>query len=265
MPGSVIVQRSDGVVEVVLSNPEQRNAMTPGMLRTLARVIEECERDGKTRALILRGEGDCFSSGYALDHSPGAGERNYGGDVAEVCDQLERSPMVSVAMVRGFAVGAALDVACACDFRFAEQGAWFALPAVRLGLVYPWRGMRRLQRIVGPSVVRRIFLAGERISTEEAVTCGLVARVFKDAEGLEAGTRAFVAEIATRSAMALGGTKRVLYELAKHDELTGEVAARVEVLTRISMEGADLRSAAEKAARKPVDGRTQPHSQGGST
>ena len=257
MAGSVSVQRGADVSEITISNPEQRNALTPGMLATLSQAITDLEGDASTRVLVLRGEGDWFSSGYALDHSPGLGQSNYGSDVAQVCDALERSPLVSIAMVRGFAVGAGLDVACACDFRFAEQGAWFALPAVKLGLVYPWRGVRRLRRVLGPALVRRVLLGAERISLEEALASGVVARSFEDEVALVEGTRAYAAELAGRSAVALSGMKRVLFELARSDELPAEVAAEIEALTRMTMDGAELRSAAEKAVRKQP-GATEP-------
>jgi enoyl-CoA hydratase/carnithine racemase len=255
LAGSVSVQRAADVSEITINNPDQRNALTPAMLATLSQTIADSERDGSTRVLVLRGGGDWFSSGYALDQSAGPGQNSFGSDVAQVCDALERSPLISIAMVRGFAVGAGLDVACACDFRFAERGAWFALPAVKLGLVYPWRGVRRLRRVLGPALVRRVLLGAERISTEEALASGVVAHAFDDEAALLEGTRAFAAELAGRSTVALSGMKRVLFELARNDELSGEVAAELEALTRTTMEGAELRAAAEKATKKPVGAR----------
>lgn len=237
------------MAEVTLDNPDQRNAVTPGMLVVLGELIGELEHDPVVRCLIVRGAGDWFSSGYALDHSPGVGESNYGRDVAEVAGQIERSNLISIAMVRGFAVGAGFDLSCACDFRFAERGSWFGLPALKLGLVYPWRGIQRVRRAVGPAMAKRILLGAERIPCDEAHKAGLVARVFDDEESLVAGTWEFAEELGGRSEVALTGMKRALLELPDYGEPPEPLLGELEAVTRLTMDGAELRQAAERATK----------------
>jgi enoyl-CoA hydratase/carnithine racemase len=249
LPGEVNVRTESSVAEVTLDNPDQRNAVTPGMLVSLGELIDKLEQDPVVRCLIVRGAGDWFSSGYALDHSPGLGESNYGRDVAEIAGKLERSSLISIAMVRGFAVGAGFDLSCACDFRFAERSSWFGLPAVKLGLVYPWRGIQRVRRTVGPAMAKRILLAAERIPCEEAHQSGLVARVFDNEESLVAGTWEFAEELARRSEVALSGMKRALLELPDYGEPSEPLLSELEAVTHSTMDGAELRQAAERAAK----------------
>jgi enoyl-CoA hydratase/carnithine racemase len=242
MSGRVTAAVTAGVATIVLDNPGQRNALTPEMLAGLRQQIEELSRRSDARVAVLRGAGEVFSSGYAIDRIPAGADLMEPDEIDAVCDVIETSPLIVIAMVRAYAVGAALDVASACDFRFAEAGARFGITPAKLGLVYGWRGTYRIRRLAGLDGTRRLFLTGDFVLAAEARVMGLVTEVFPDPESLERETYRFAGRVGKGAPLALAGAKRVLRELDRVT-LAPETAAQLLRLRREALDSRDVREA----------------------
>lgn len=114
-------------------------------------------------------------------------------------------PKITVAEIRGYALGGGLELALSCDIRLATPDATLGFPEVTLGLVPGWGGTQRLPRLIGASKAMELILTGRRISGKEAYEIGLVnsllgedpdGEAVKYAESLAAGSAPIAARFA---------------------------------------------------------------------
>jgi len=96
------------------------------------------------------------------------------GALEQACRDLEAIPKITIAAINGFALGGGLEVALACDFRYAAQDAQLGLPEIKLGIIPGSGGTQRLPRLIGLGRARELILTGRRITANEALDIGLV-------------------------------------------------------------------------------------------
>lgn len=171
-----------GVIAIVeVCRPEALNALNEAVLLELRTLLDEYEHDGSTRALILTGFGDkAFIAGADIKAMSKMDEEKAIEFCAlgqEVALALERAPFVTIAAVNGFALGGGLEMALACDYIFAAQGARLGLPEVTLGIIPGFGGTQRLARAVGTRLAKELILTGRVITADEAHLYGIVSRV----------------------------------------------------------------------------------------
>jgi enoyl-CoA hydratase/carnithine racemase len=119
------------------------------------------------------------------------------------------SPKVFVAYIAGHALGGGLEIALACDLRYAVEGSYrLGTPEVTLGLLPGNGGTQRLPRLIGMGPALELLLTGRQITPSEAQQLGLVSRVFATEEEF----RSHVEKLATLPPLALGEIKRAVYE-----------------------------------------------------
>ena len=123
-----------------------------------------------------------------------------------VLDRIQRSPLLSIAAVRGHALGGGLTLATACDFRLAAESATFAQPEIDFGWIPGWGGVARLSRLIGPVRAKELCATGRRINAGMAQTLGLVHEVVPDAN-FEARVHEFATQLGLRSSEALRAIK----------------------------------------------------------
>ena len=169
-------------VHLKLARPERHNALDLNTLAELAVVLEqtsEMVRD-RPRPLILDSEGPLFSLGVDVRELAGFTApcaATYSRLGQSVVRALEAWPGVTVAYVRGYALGVGLELAVGCDVITAEREARLGLPGLAWALVPCLGGLRRLMRRVGPHVTRELFLRGEVLSGHHALEVQLVDRI----------------------------------------------------------------------------------------
>lgn len=205
MAGALVVMSShitlgqEGDVAVVtLSVPRRRNALSFSLLGDLRESVLRAEREGK-RAIVLTGSGGVFSAGADLTEREGtAADVAIDDAVTATAETLLDLRIPVLAAVEGPCVGAAVDLALACDVIVASESAWFAVPAVKLGLLYNPGAVRRWHRRLQGSTLRRLLLFNEKIDAESALAAGFVDRVV--------ACGGAVAECARLAASAVPGT-----------------------------------------------------------
>ncbi|MBU2549527.1 MAG: enoyl-CoA hydratase/isomerase family protein, partial [Proteobacteria bacterium] len=188
----------------------------------LDRAIDMAERDEKARAVIVRGRGRSFCSGLDQDpasqvfmHDPPGAAQKTGFYRAvrramAIHDRLERLPQPTIAAIQGHCLGAGLELALCCDFRYCAAGTVFSLPEARFAVITDVGGLQRLPAIVGRNYAREIILRGHRFDADWALKIQLVSEVFPDEAGLEAGVMSLAEEIAALPPLAVQGAKEVL-------------------------------------------------------
>lgn len=174
-------EERESVAFVRLERAEKRNALTRAMLARLAEVFREIGARRDLRAVILTGAGsEAFSAGTDIAELAGldeAGARAASARGQEVCELIEMCGVPVIAAVNGVAAGGGCELALACHLRVAAHGARFALPETMLGLIPAYGGTQRLPRAVGRERALALMLAGEGLTADEALRCGLVNRV----------------------------------------------------------------------------------------
>lgn len=243
MTGAVQTAVARHVGTLSFANPKQHGALTPEMLDGLREGLASFERSWpQVRAVVLTGADGTFSSGYAIDRIPDAEHLAVEDEIEQLCQAIENSRLPVVALLEGNVVGAALDVACACDFRFATADCRLAITPARLGVVYTWRGTRRVHRLVGPDFARSLFFTGDPVRGSDAARAGLVTRVC-DAVTLREETYAFAERITTRAPIAVAGAKRIMRELERAADLPSETAAELHRLRQSALRSPDAAEA----------------------
>lgn len=221
----LLVTGRGAVTTLVLNRPAKRNAITLEMWKTLPGVLQELASDPDLRVLVVRGAGeDAFASGADISEfrrvrSDVDAARTYSRTV-EVADRaLAAFPRPTIAMIHGFCVGGGLEVALACDLRFASRASRFGITAARLGIIYGFTSTRRLASIVGPSHARDLLLSGRLVGGAEARAMGLV-NMMCDPETLEAQTYEYADGLAQQAPLSQRGAKLLLQHLQGEGEMT---------------------------------------------
>ncbi len=208
----VLVERHGAVTRLAMNDPDRRNAMSPALRDALLAAVEAALADRHCRALVLTGSGRSFCAGGDLDSLPDH-------DPATTRARLERShrlvrllaagPKPVVAAVNGYAFGAGLSLAAACDLVLAGAGASFGAVFGKVGLMADMGLLWSLPRRIGLAETKRLLFASAVVPAEEAVSLGLADRLLDDGE-LEAGALALAASFAEGPPLALAATKAAL-------------------------------------------------------
>ncbi len=214
-----IERPSDGVVLLVLDNPEQRNAMSAQMTSGWVSAVQELAQDRSVRVVVVTGEGTSFCSGGNTSWIAGEPDATVD-DLRTRMLRFYRAwlsirslEVPTIAAVNGPAIGAGLCLALACDIRYAATSARLGAPFVRLGMHAGMAGTWLLPEVVGPAAARDLLLTGRTVEADEALRLGLVSRVVDDADFLDEvlATAAGIAATApiasrlTKLALADGG------------------------------------------------------------
>jgi len=207
--------------------------MTNRMVREACDALEMAAADRSVRVLVLMGEGRAFCPGADLKHfvSGGSDERLSPREF-QVTTLLHEIPAVTIAAINGACAGAGLGWALACDLRFMTAGARlntaFLDVAVAGDMAIPWS----LPRLVGASRARDLSFLPRRIEAEEALSIGLVSRVFPD-DTFRDEIESIVQTLLAKSPTALVGLKQN-YVMAERLSLRDFVGYEAERHLRIA-------------------------------
>ena len=248
---SVTATVDEHVGTLSFANPAQRGALTPEMLRELKNhLVALGEQHPNLRVVVLRGTGENFSSGYAIDRIPDPDGLASRDEIEELCGAIEDSSLVVIAMLRGLVIGAALDIASACDFRLAERSCKLGITPAKLGLVYTLPGTARIHRLVGPDETRMLFYTADLVDADQAATIGLLTRVYEDPAELEHQTYELAARIAARAPLSVMGSKRIISAIEGAAAVTLRRAKELHELRRRALRSSDAAEARGAFAEK---------------
>lgn len=208
--GDVHISR-DGFVATVTIDRPPINAVSVGLMRDLADVLEALDKDGASRAVVLATAGKVFCSGADLANRTSEGpipERM----VNPLYDQAVRlfsTELPIVVAVQGAAIGAGLGLAMIGDFRVAAPEARFAANFTKLGF-HPGFGLTyTLPRLIGRQNASMMFLSGDRYDGSEALEMGLVDDLV-DQSRLIGRAQTMAATIAENAPLAIRSTRKTL-------------------------------------------------------
>ncbi len=230
------------VGEIVLNQPDRRNAVSAAMWASLAGAVAEAEADKGATVIIVRGEGGHFAAGadiseFAEVYATAETARRYTETMLDGLKRLETCGKPTIARIAGSCVGGGCSIALACDFRFAGASARFGVTPGKLGLVYSLADTRRLAAAAGVSGARDLLLTARLIDADEARRMGLCDRLYSD-DALEAETAGFAAQIAALSQWSIRATRKTLRMLK--DGVPDDAAEAIALMLE-AFEGEDFR------------------------
>jgi len=247
------VQQEGALMLVRFNRPEKKNAINRQMHLELQAVCRQLADDFETRVVILTGEGGVFSSGADTSEwrdSASNNElevRNTSGIGSRTSAAIEGVDQITIAAVRGFAIGGALVLTACCDLRVAGESTWFSIPEVELGLPLGWNALPRLARAMGDARALELTVTCERFSAAKAYEYGLVTHLVPDA-GVEAKARELAERIIANPPLPVALTKATMKSLKRGSEMGDAVYSDADLLL-YSRLMAQRRSRLEKEGR----------------
>lgn len=194
----------DNWSRITIDRPDKRNALDPAHADAIRAAVDERVEAGD-RCLVITGVEESFSAGADFSVVGGDG---FGTSLHDMLQTVMHAPVPVIAAVNGWAIGAGLQLALACDLRVVAPTAKLGVPTARLGFaVDPWT-IARLASVAGAGPAKRMLLTCELIDAPGAAACGLADRVGDAADADE-----LAADIATMAPLTLAYNKRAVNEL----------------------------------------------------
>ena len=227
MTQHVLVEKSEKLLILTLNRPDKKNALTRAMYSTLATEIANADADPNIRCILIKANGDMFTAGNDLADFAAVGNATTAPkpeDANPLLPALARARTPIVAAVNGRAVGVGVTMLLHCDMVFVAADALLVAPFVNLALV-PEAGSSLLMPLrIGHVRAFEMFVLGEPVSAEKAVSWGIANRAVPLIE-LHAVARATAIAIAARAPASVVATKLLMRDqppmLARMSEETG--------------------------------------------
>jgi enoyl-CoA hydratase/carnithine racemase len=218
------------IAHVRLNRPEKANAMSRAMWAEIGKAFAWIDATPDVRVAVLSGNGAHFTSGIDLamlagvadevdDDCEGRKRENLRRAILDLQDSLtslERCRKPVLAAIHGACIGGGIDLVCCADMRFCSVEAYFSIKEIDMGMTADVGTLQRLPKLIGDGMVRELAYTGRRFPGEEALRLGFVNRVFETPEALLQGTLEIATEIATKSPLAIRGTKEMIVYARDH-------------------------------------------------
>jgi len=250
-------ERVDAVGWLRLNRPDKLNAFSIPMWHEMRMLGRELHDDPELRALIVIGNGRAFSSGIdttvftaprgdSIESGDDAGTRHADPTVDGILraqdsySWLETARFPTIAAVRGYAYGAGLQLALACDVRVFARGTKVGLLEHKYGILPDLGGTQRLPRVVGANKAKELIWTAARIDADESYRIGLCDRLVDEAD-LESEVTALATTIAAQPPLAVQGAKRAVDAASRLPVAEGLVVEAEE--QRVCLASDDMREA----------------------
>lgn len=220
-PTCFSVTLDDKIAHIRFNRPEKANSMIPEFWRELPLAVDKISAHGEARVIIISSEGKHFTSGMDISvfmsgdldadasnpHVSAEAFRHKIKSLQQTFSCLERARQPVLAAIQGGAIGAGVDLATACDCRYASADAFFAVQETAIGMTADVGTFPRLVKIIPEGWARQLAYTAERLPAAKAKEIGLVNEVFATPEALLDGVMEIAARIAAHSPLAVAGCK----------------------------------------------------------
>ena len=223
------VELVDKIAHVQINRPDKINAMNAAFWTEIIEIFQWIDDTDEARVVVLSGAGKHFSSGIDLMMLAGVANE-LGKDVGRNARLLRRKILdlqasfnavdqcrkPVLAAIQGYCLGGTIDLIAACDMRYAAEDAQFSIKEIDIGMAADVGTLQRLPRIIGDGMLRELAYTGRIFGAEEARGIGLVNRVYSDTASLLDGVMGIAREIASKSPIAVTGTKEMIGYMRDH-------------------------------------------------
>ena len=232
------VQIENDIAHVILNRPDKRNAMNADFWRELPEIIRDIDHGAKARVIVISSTGPHFSAGLDLSsfstigdtpqEDPGKKQRQRSAafydnvlHIQNAFNCMEEARVPVLCCIQGGAIGGGVDLATACDIRYATEDAFLVIQETNIGMTADVGTFPRLVKLIPEGYVREMAYTGRRVSATEARRMGLINEVYPDHETMMTAVMAIAAEIATKAPLAVYGCKRMINYARDHNTADG--------------------------------------------
>eukprot|EP00298_Acanthocystis_sp_HF-20_P028835 c7681_g1_i1.p1 GENE.c7681_g1_i1~~c7681_g1_i1.p1 ORF type:complete len:297 (-),score=149.21 c7681_g1_i1:57-920(-) len=245
---------AENVLLVELNRLKELNAMNQQLWREIGFLFSNLSAETSVRCVVLAGAGKVFTSGLDLKESTGFTSKSK--DAGRVALQtlpfitdfqaaftaIENCNQPVICAIHSLCIGGGVDLACACDMRFATQDARFTVKEVDIALAADIGTLQRLPKIVGnEGIVRELCFTGRWFNAQEALQIGFLNRIFENRDVLLKECISLASQIAAKSPIAVTGTKRNL--VYSRDHTVADGLAYIAAWNMAALQTADLAEA----------------------
>ena len=175
----VFMVKKDKIAIVYLNNG-RLNLLNAAVLDGLEKTFLEIREDKEINVVVVTGKGTVFSAGAELSQFFSGGidfmqASRHGQSVFRLLSEMNK---ITIAEIKGYALGGGFELSLACDIRVSSPDAKIGFPELQRGLVPGWGGTQRLSKLIGSSRASYLILTAERITGKEALDMGIVTRTF---------------------------------------------------------------------------------------
>jgi 2-(1,2-epoxy-1,2-dihydrophenyl)acetyl-CoA isomerase len=222
---SILMERQDGVMRILLNRPEKFNAFNREMALALQSALDQCASDDTIRCVVLTGSGKAFCAGQDLGEVTGENPVSF-----DLILQEHYNPIITrirtlrkpvLAAVNGVAAGAGANIALCCDLVVAHEGASFIQAFSKIGLIPDSGGTFFLPRLIGMQRATALMMLGEKVTATDAENMGMIFRSIS-ADSYEVEIAKLSKQLASMPTEGLALTKQALNQ-SLHNNLIDQL------------------------------------------
>ena len=221
------VETKDDIAHIRMIRPDKANSMIPEFWDELPQIVNQLSDGNDARAIVLSAEGRHFCSGMDLSVFADNNDVSVQSDAKHISRQrasfrttalqlqrtfscLEESRLPVLSAIQGACIGGGIDMVSATDLRYATKDAFFCIQEINIGMTADVGTLQRMPKLVPEGVVRELAYTGRNMSASEAKERGFVNEIYEDQDTMDDAVLEIAKEIASKSPMAIWGTKQTL-------------------------------------------------------
>ena len=208
----LILDKEAGIATLTLNRPQQLNAISAGMEKSIKKALNDIDKDDSLKVLIITGAGRGFCAGLDASALSEVGKKSpveLGNLMRSLTLSLHNLLKPTIAAINGVTAGGGLALALLCDIRIASEKAWFTSGYFRMGLIPDLGSTYSLPRLVGTAKAMELMLTGDTFDAAEAHRMGMINKVVPE-EDLMKTAREAADKIARGPSVAIGLTRKAI-------------------------------------------------------
>lgn len=230
---TLIQEFKNGVCTLTLNRPSVFNSFNKEMAMALQKALDDCEKDEKVRAIVIKGEGKAFCAGQDLAEATDPNGPEMQSIVKDhynpIIERIRNIEKPIIAGVNGVAAGAGANIALACDLTIAKESASFIQAFSKIGLIPDSGGTFFLPRLVGMQKAMALMMTGEKVPANDAAAMNMIYKAVPD-DAFDEELTKLAETMASMPTYGLGLTKRAM-NASFTNNLTEQLAVEEQLQT----------------------------------
>lgn len=221
----------NNIAHIQLNRPKNFNSMIMAFWQEMVDVFAKIDEQPAARVVVISSTGKHFTAGLDLSAFAGiAAEMNGDIDGGRLREQMknnvlelqesftaiEKCRLPVLVAIQGGCIGGGVDLVSATDMRYCTADAFFCIQEINIGMTADVGTLQRLPHLIPSGLVRELAYTGRRLLASEALDSGLVNKVFENADDMLAGVMEIASDIASKSPLAIHGTKEMFNYTRDH-------------------------------------------------